>query len=91
MATRKRNSSKATATTNARPIQAYAFVDTNIFLDFYRTGNEASLSLLEKLKAVKDRILSTYQVEMEFLKNRWCAARFPETPVWDSRAQCTTP
>ena len=21
----------------------------------------------------------------------WCAARFPETPVWDSRAQCTTP
>jgi voltage-gated sodium channel len=21
----------------------------------------------------------------------WCAAQFPETPVWDSRAQCTTP
>ena len=53
-----------------RPIQAYAFIDTNIFLDFYRNSNEASLSLLEKLKVVKDRILSTYQVEMEFLKNR---------------------
>ena len=67
---KKSNSSKKTAATKARPIQAYAFVDTNIFLDFYRTGNEASLSLLEKLKVVKDRILSTYQVEMEFLKNR---------------------
>jgi hypothetical protein len=21
----------------------------------------------------------------------WCAAQFPETPIWDSRAQCTTP
>jgi len=69
-AQKKSNSSKKTAATKARPIQAYAFVDTNIFLDFYRTGNEASLSLLEKLKVVKDRILSTYQVEMEFLKNR---------------------
>jgi len=25
------------------------------------------------------------------LQREWCAARFPETPVWDSRAQCTTP
>jgi predicted nucleic acid-binding protein len=53
-----------------RSIQAYAFIDTNIFLDFYRGKNEASLSLLEKLSQVKDRIICTYQVEMEFLKNR---------------------
>jgi hypothetical protein len=65
---KKSNSTKKVATKN--PIQAYAFIDSNIFLDFYRTGNEASLSLLEKRKVVKDRILSTYQVEMEFLKNR---------------------
>jgi hypothetical protein len=25
------------------------------------------------------------------LRCPWCAAQFPETPVWDSRAQCTTP
>lgn len=61
---------KSKVTKKVRPIQAYAFIDTNIFLDFYRNSNEASLSLLEKLKVVKDRILSTYQVEMEFLKNR---------------------
>ncbi|WP_425396472.1 PIN domain-containing protein [Aeoliella sp.] len=49
---------------------SYAFVDTNIFLDFYRSGNGATLKLLERLKPVKDRIICTYQVEMEFLKNR---------------------
>ena len=52
------------------PNQAYAFVDTNIFLDFYRAKTEATLSLLEKLENVRDRIICTYQVEMEFLKNR---------------------
>lgn len=48
----------------------YAFIDTNIFLDFYRSRTEATLSLLEKLDSVKDRVICTYQVEMEFLKNR---------------------
>lgn len=52
------------------PRQVYAFVDTNIFLDFYRDSNEATLSLLERLQPVRDRVISTYQVEMEFLKNR---------------------
>jgi predicted nucleic acid-binding protein len=52
------------------PTQVYAFVDTNIFLDFYRTNNEATLKMLERLKPVKNRIICTYQVEMEFLKNR---------------------
>lgn len=52
------------------PRQVYAFIDTNIFLDFYRQSSEATLRLLERLKPVKDRIICTYQVEMEFLRNR---------------------
>ena len=51
-----------------RPIKAYAFIDTNIFLDFYRSKNETSLSLLRKLDGVGERVICTYQVEMEFLK-----------------------
>lgn len=50
-------------------IKAYAFIDTNIFLDFYR-ASEATLAMLEKLEQVRDRVICTYQVEMEFLKNR---------------------
>ena len=53
-----------------KPIQAYAFIDTNIFLDFYRANNEATIKLLRKLDKVSNRIICTYQVEMEFLKNR---------------------
>ncbi len=53
-----------------RTIQAYAFIDTNVLLDFYRGKSEARLSLLDKLEQVKDRVICTYQVEMEFLKNR---------------------
>ncbi|NTV26489.1 MAG: DUF4935 domain-containing protein [Chlorobiaceae bacterium] len=52
----------------SRPV--YVFVDTNIFLDYYRGTSDASLSLLKKMDLVKDRIISTYQVEMEFKKNR---------------------
>lgn len=53
--------------------KAYAFIDTNIFLDFYRSQNETSLSLLRKLESVKHKVICTYQVEMEFLKNRQTA------------------
>ena len=53
-----------------KPIQAWAFIDTNIYLDFYRCNNDARLQLLDKIKASSDRIISTYQVQMEFLKNR---------------------
>jgi hypothetical protein len=53
-----------------KKIQAYAFIDTNIYLDFYRSNNEANLKLLEKLKGVKERIICTYQVEAEYMKNR---------------------
>lgn len=48
----------------------YLFIDTNIFLDFYRGNNEANLSLLQKVVRAKEFIISTYQVEMEFKKNR---------------------
>ena len=54
----------------AKTIQAWAFIDTNIYLDFYRSNNEAKLPLLEKIQEVSNRIISTYQVQMEFLKNR---------------------
>lgn len=53
-----------------RKQNVYAFIDTNVFLDFYRSKNETRLSLLGKLEGVRDRIISTYQVQMEFLKRR---------------------
>jgi predicted nucleic acid-binding protein len=46
------------------------FVDTNIWLDFYRARSEAALALLHHLEAIADRIVVTYQLEMEFKKNR---------------------
>lgn len=46
------------------------FVDTNILLDFYRTRNETGLALLEKLESLSSNLIMTYQVEMEFKKNR---------------------
>ncbi len=49
------------------------FVDTNIYLDFYRARKEAGLSLLEKLEGLKDCLIVTEQVEMEFKKNRHLA------------------
>lgn len=46
------------------------FVDTNIFLDFYRATRSAEFRLLSRLKEVKDKIITSHQVEMEFQKNR---------------------
>lgn len=46
------------------------FVDTNILLDFYRFQTDAGPSLLDKLKQLRGRLIMTYQVEMEFKKNR---------------------
>jgi hypothetical protein len=45
------------------------FVDTNIWLDFYRAQNDAGLKLLKHVEAVKT-LLVTYQLEVEFKKNR---------------------
>lgn len=49
------------------------FVDTNIWLDFYRSRTEAGISLLKHLDAISKRIIISYQVEMEFKKNRQAA------------------
>lgn len=46
------------------------FVDTNIYLDFYRMQNEISLGFLRELKTLRNSLIVTYQVEMEFKKNR---------------------
>jgi len=48
-----------------------AFIDTNIYLDFYRVrGSDASLSILKHFDDNHDRIITTAEVEMEYKKNR---------------------
>jgi hypothetical protein len=54
-------------------VKKLLFVDTNIWLDFYRARTEADLSLLEHLEQIADRIIVTSQLEMEFKKNRQAA------------------
>src|SRR5260370_15742140 len=47
------------------------FIDTNIFLDFYRVrGRESGLSILKHIDDNLERFITTNQVEMEFKKNR---------------------
>ena len=46
------------------------FVDTNIYLDFYRAQTDVGLKLLRRLESIPGKLISTYQVEMEFKKNR---------------------
>jgi len=49
------------------------FIDTNIYLDFYRyrgVGSDASLSILQHFDDNHARIITTSQVEMEYKKNR---------------------
>lgn len=47
------------------------FIDTNIFLDFYRMGSgQGALRQLALLNQVNDKIITTYQVEMEYKKHR---------------------
>lgn len=49
------------------------FIDTNIWLDFYRAKNETGLQLLERTEQVANRIIVTFQLESEFKKNRQAA------------------
>jgi hypothetical protein len=52
-------------------LDALVFIDTNIFLDFYRVrGTEAGLSVLKHIDANRGRIITGDQVQMEFKKNR---------------------
>lgn len=46
------------------------FVDTNVFLGFYRARHKAGLTPLTTLHTVSDRLIVTYQVAMEYKKNR---------------------
>lgn len=54
-------------------VKKLLFVDTNIWLDFYRARTEADLSLLEHLEQIADSIIVTSQLEMEFKKSRHAA------------------
>jgi hypothetical protein len=54
----------------AKKRQPLLFIDTNIFLDFYRSRNDAGISLLTKIDALHNLTITTCQVEMEFKKNR---------------------
>lgn len=52
-------------------IDALIFIDTNIFLDFYRIRkNDVSMKYLDEIEKHKDLIITSSQVEMEFKKNR---------------------
>jgi hypothetical protein len=52
-------------------MDALIFIDTNIFLDFYRIrGREAGLSILERIDEHRGMIITSNQVEMEYKKNR---------------------
>ncbi len=46
------------------------FIDTNIWLDFYRAKSEAGLTLLGHVETIRDQIIVTYQLESEFKRNR---------------------
>jgi hypothetical protein len=54
-------------------IKKLLFVDTNIWLDFYRARTEAGLSLLNHLEKVSDRLIVHYNLEMEYKRNRQSA------------------
>lgn len=49
------------------------FIDTNVLLDFYRSRNESGLTLLKRIDGLHDQLITSYQVEMEFKKNRQAA------------------
>lgn len=57
----------------AAKVQKVLFIDTNIWLDFYRARNDAGLALLRHAEAISERIVVTYQLETEFKKNRQAA------------------
>lgn len=59
-----------TAKTNTK-MDALVFIDTNIFLDFYRIRKtNVSMKYLEEIEKHKELIIINTQVEMEFKKNR---------------------
>jgi predicted nucleic acid-binding protein len=61
------------ATARKRRMPKLLFIDANIWLDFYRGKSEAALDLLRHIETVGDRLIVTYQLEMEYKKNRQIA------------------
>jgi hypothetical protein len=54
-----------------REMDALLFIDTNIFLDFYRDRkSDVSTKFLEQIELCKDRLILGSQLEMEYKKNR---------------------
>jgi hypothetical protein len=51
-------------------IKKLLFIDTNIWLDFYRARNDAFLGLLAQVEEISDQVIVTYQLESEFKRNR---------------------
>ncbi len=55
-------------------IKKLLFVDANIWLDFYRQRqSDAAIELLTKLDQMRDKIIATHVLEMEYKKNRQLA------------------
>src|SRR5260370_42536406 len=52
------------------PAEKLLFIDTNIWLDFYRARNDTGLKLLKHVEALSDKLIVTYQLESEFKRNR---------------------
>lgn len=63
----------AMAKATKRKMPKLLFIDANIWLDFYRGKSEAALDLLRHTETVGDRLIVTYQLEMEYKKNRQVA------------------
>lgn len=50
-------------------MDALLFIDTNIFLDFYRERkSDVSIKFLEQIELCKDRLILDSQTEMEYKK-----------------------
>lgn len=60
----------AHAMTNLNPKNKLIFIDTNIFLDFYRLDNGIEVSLIQTLLQHKERIIFSDVVLYEFMNNR---------------------
>lgn len=52
------------------PAEKLLFIDTNIWLGFYRARNDTGLKLLKQVEALTDKVIVTYRLESEFKRNR---------------------
>jgi len=56
-------------------IKKLLFIDTNIWLDFYRASAGPGLRLLEHVESIGSRLIASYQLEMEYKTNRQAAIK----------------